>query len=117
MQNQREGLYLCTISSMYLRYTQVFNPDGISSALKDMLSGRIEDDMSDEILEIFEDDRSWKNQKYDGYLGVYVWPYGNTNELRAYIAAKHGLPPCVIKVVDLTDECSKVMKDCMHTES
>ena len=76
-----QGVFIVTVSSYYLRDSQVFVPDETVNL----------DPESDEMDDSYEDDDNWRDSEFDGYLGVYTWARNDEDGLLNYVAKKHGL--------------------------
>lgn len=84
--------FVVTVDSYYLRKMMVFKPAGFKN---------LPDAESEEHMRLYMDDKNWVYLRHDAFLGIYDWCDTDTEGLKKYIAAKHGLCPEVICTIEV----------------
>lgn len=83
----KEKIYIVVADNYYLRDTQILCPEGKSLP---------NDTETDDFFNMYQNDDNWKHFRQDAYLGYYSWPVNDVEDLKSYVAHKHGLDPMTL---------------------
>lgn len=88
--SKEKELFGVVIDMYYLRDAQVFCPDA-----------EIPDPESCEACNMYMDDGNWKDIRKDQWLGYYEWISDDQDNLKKYVAKKHGLKSETLSVFEI----------------